>query len=136
MEKQVLDVLRSKRFWAMLVGLAVMLAVAAFPQFASAEDQLISSITFIVLLLIGGYSLQDVAIAWLSQPGNITVAVDAAQAAVDYGENFLKIDIPDSMEAAAKEELRKVLQRVVDNVVVPPVATEVTFNVDATNVAS
>lgn len=115
MEKQMLDVFRSKRFWTMVVGIAVMLFVAAFPQFESAEEQIIGSVTFIVLLAIGGYSLQEIALAWLSQPGNVTVAVDAAQSGVDFVENTFQIDIPDSIEVSAKEELRKQLEALVAN---------------------
>lgn len=119
--EQLKKVLLNADFWTAVGSALFMVIVAVEPRFEGSRDLIISSFLLIVMGLITKRGLTEIALGWLSQPGNIAVAIEAAQAAVDAGENFLKIDIPDSMEAAAREELRKVLQRLVDEAKAPPV---------------
>lgn len=56
-------IFRSKRFWSALLGVVFMVIVAFVPELEGDQQLLISAITVVIGLLIGGYSAEDVATA-------------------------------------------------------------------------
>lgn len=92
------EVIKSKRFIAAVLGVVAMLLVAAIPEFASAEDELISSLTAIILSLIAGYTFSDSLKAWLQQPGNIAKFGAMVAYGLDKVEAAARVDIPDAIE--------------------------------------
>ncbi len=58
-------IFKSKRFISALVGVLVMIVVAFVPELHPLEGDLASGITDIVLALIAGYSVTDIALEWL-----------------------------------------------------------------------
>ena len=71
------EVLKSRRFITLVVGMLVMLVVAYVPQFGSIEDELVSNVTLLVGLLIAGYSLQDVAREFLPTARKMAAATES-----------------------------------------------------------
>jgi hypothetical protein len=61
MEKQMYDVLKSKRFWSQLIGLLAMLLVGALPELQEHIDVLIPGVLGIVGVAIGGFAIEDAA---------------------------------------------------------------------------
>ena len=59
MDKQATDILKSKKFWSGLIGLAGMILVALIPELEQHMDTLIPSIVTVVGAMIGGYAVQD-----------------------------------------------------------------------------
>ncbi|RMG80181.1 MAG: hypothetical protein D6712_18470 [Chloroflexi bacterium] len=55
--------LRSRRVLVALVGLALGLLTALVPELAAVRDELLTLIVTLALALIGGYSLEDAAVA-------------------------------------------------------------------------
>lgn len=53
--------LQSKRFWASVVYVIVTVIVVWFPEFQSAESELITGLTALFSLLIFGYTVTDLA---------------------------------------------------------------------------
>lgn len=105
------DILKSKRFISSLIGILAMLLVAAIPEFQSAETELITAFTGIVMFLIGGYTLEGSFKAWLAQPGSIKKMGAVLQYLIDKAEAASKIDIPDDIEAAAVREAEEAAQK-------------------------
>ncbi|MBZ0310182.1 MAG: hypothetical protein K8I82_29245 [Anaerolineae bacterium] len=105
------DILKSKRFISGLIGILAMLLVAAIPDFQSAETELITAFTSIILFLIGGYTLEGSFKAWLAQPGNIEKAGAVLQYLIDKAEAVSRVDIPDDIEAAAVQEAKEAAQK-------------------------
>ncbi|MFP4322647.1 MAG: hypothetical protein ACLFTK_09350 [Anaerolineales bacterium] len=58
-------IFKSKRFISAVVGVLVMLVVAFVPELQALESQLAEGVTAIVLALIAGYSVTDIALEWL-----------------------------------------------------------------------
>lgn len=78
-----------------------MLAVAYFPQFGNYEDQIVENTLYIVLFLIGGYTITDSFKFWLARPGSIQIVQGALQQGIDMVESATHVDIPDTLEDAA-----------------------------------
>jgi hypothetical protein len=57
----------SKRFVSALAGVILMLVVALVPALAAYEAVLVEAITQVILALIAGYSLTDVARTYLTK---------------------------------------------------------------------
>jgi len=57
MEKQ--PVWMSRRFISAVVGVVVMIIVNYVPEFQGKESVLVDNITYVVMALIAGYSVQD-----------------------------------------------------------------------------
>jgi hypothetical protein len=64
------DLFKSRKWWAMVVGLVMMAIVHFVPDLAENADQLTESILIVVGLLIGGYALEDSAVAFRSGEHN------------------------------------------------------------------
>jgi hypothetical protein len=59
MDKQATDVLKSKKFWTLIIGLLVMLLVSLVPDLEQDSDKIIESLTLLISIAIGGYAIQD-----------------------------------------------------------------------------
>ena len=58
------ELFKSRKFWLSIIGLLADVVVAFIPEFEPVRIEMITSITAIVGLVIGGYALEDVAIAF------------------------------------------------------------------------
>jgi len=58
---------RSKRFISAVIGVVIMIIVAFVPELATYELLLVEQLTQIVVALIAGYSLTDIAREWLNR---------------------------------------------------------------------
>lgn len=108
------DVLKSKRFITALVAMLVMLIVVAFPEFQSAETELITAIAALALLLVGGQSLEDALRVWLGYPGNIQRVGSVAAYGMDKFEAVTGKDIPDALEAVIRVEIENALKKLTE----------------------
>lgn len=61
------EIFRSKRFWTALLGILSMILVAFVPELEEYIETLIPGILGIVGIVIGGYTLQDTALAYNGQ---------------------------------------------------------------------
>lgn len=57
----------SRRFWTAVFGLLAMVIVAYFPEFTRFEGVFVENATLIIIALIAGYSVEDVAKQWFSK---------------------------------------------------------------------
>jgi len=53
-------ILKSKRFWAFIVGAVMVWVSAQLPEFEPYTPQIIEAVSIAVVFLISGYSLQDI----------------------------------------------------------------------------
>lgn len=61
---QLPNVLKSRRFWTGIIGVLMMALVQFVPGLTEHADVLTNAILILIGLLIGGYSLEDTAMAW------------------------------------------------------------------------
>lgn len=65
---QLPELLKSRRFWSAVIGLAMLVIVNLVPELAARQEELSAAIVIIVGMLIGGYSLEDTATALRGEP--------------------------------------------------------------------
>ena len=58
------ELFKSRKFWTAIIGLLADVIVAFVPDLEPVRIELITSITVIVGLVIGGYGIEDAAIAF------------------------------------------------------------------------
>lgn len=61
MDKQVMDVFRSKRFWVLVASFVALFVTAFVPQLEDVQEELITAIAALGVALVAGYSVQDAA---------------------------------------------------------------------------
>lgn len=72
------ELIRSKRFWTMVLGAVVSTIIATVPGLEDVREELLQVLVVIVGLVIGGYTLEDTASAFRHgpkakyKPGQIT----------------------------------------------------------------
>lgn len=60
---------KSKRFISAVVGVIIMMVVAFVPQLDAYQGEIVDAITEIIMALVAGYSLTDIAREWLNRRG-------------------------------------------------------------------
>jgi hypothetical protein len=63
-------ILKSKRFWTMLIEAIFMIVVSLIPELEENAPQLIEASVLVAGLVIGGYSLEDAAAAFKTGASN------------------------------------------------------------------
>jgi hypothetical protein len=105
--KDPFEVLKSKRFISAVAGLLVILLVSVAPELQNSEAFLVESITVIVTLLIGGYTITDAVKDYLATYTAKQKLPEVVQGINDLIEKKAHIDIPDEVVEALKQIIAK-----------------------------
>lgn len=104
-----MQVFTSKRFISTLVMLLVMVLVAFVPQLSGLESELNEWGVAVILALIAGYTVTDVAAQWLKDNREAVIELTADvlhhKISVPYRGTTVTFDIPDDLEAGAAEAI-------------------------------